>query len=389
MGSTGFSNGPGPDHRSKDLDERHKRESYVPSCEGRDVSSSVTSDQPVRPSHSQVLSEVENSNWERDRSKGLSSSGNWGSDASQRSSDRDHRERLTGKSDTYCRRDGKFSQLEASRDWTNGDKELEGSRLDRYGSSSRDNFSGENLGGSKDSSILGSDWRRRERSSSVSASRTSAFVTTNGGSRDPTFRLRTLDVPGSLSPPQHSPHSTPSSTVQEPSRDDGSHPSPPKRPRLGWGQGLAKYEKKKVVVDTDDSATLTSGGVVSGRALVSSSSPPSTISDVQPAQELHALEESPVSVVSNPTVLITSLRSGSPPQQPLESKFCFLVFSYPALVMDIEGKIYKCGSEACVLRGHIRLSVDSAILMTVWRFGNMSDVVLMIEQGGQMEYYSL
>lgn len=33
--------------------------------------------------------------------------------------------------------------------------------------------------------------------------------------------------------------------------------------------------------------------------------------------------------------------------------------------------------------------MDSAILMTVWRFGNMSDVVLMIEQGGQMEYYSL
>lgn len=42
-------------------------------------------------------------------------------------------------------------------------------------------------------------------------------------------------------------------------------------------------------------------------------------------------------------------------------------------------------------RGHIRLSVAAAILMTVWRFGNMSDVVLMSmsERGGQMEYYSL
>jgi hypothetical protein len=139
---------------------------------------------------------------------------------------------------------------------------------------------------------------------------------------------------------------------------------------LGWGQGLAKYEKKKVVVDTDDSATLTSGGVVSGRALVSSSSPPSTISDVQPAQELHALEESPVSVVSNPTVLITSLRSGSPPQQPLESKFCFLVSSYPALVIDIEGKIYKHGSEACVLKRIYQASCGFAYFndsMEVWK----------------------
>lgn len=42
-------------------------------------------------------------------------------------------------------------------------------------------------------------------------------------------------------------------------------------------------------------------------------------------------------------------------------------------------------------RGHIRLSVAAAILMTVWRFGNMSDVALMSmsERGGQMEYSSL
>ncbi|KAJ7532477.1 hypothetical protein O6H91_13G005100 [Diphasiastrum complanatum] len=40
-----------------------------------------------------------------------------------------------------------------------------------------------------------------------------------------------------LSPPPISPSSC----------DESNHPLPRKRPRLGWGQGLAKYEKKKVV----------------------------------------------------------------------------------------------------------------------------------------------
>jgi hypothetical protein len=117
VANTGFSNGPGLDHRSKDSDERHKRESFTVSGDGRDGGSSAVNDQPVRPYHSQVLSEVENSSWERDRSKGLISSGSW--DSSQRS-ERDHRERLSGKPDSYSRREGKFSQYDAGRDWSQG-----------------------------------------------------------------------------------------------------------------------------------------------------------------------------------------------------------------------------------------------------------------------------
>lgn len=322
--NTGFSNGPGLDHRSKDLDERHKRESFLVSGDSRDGGSSVANDQPVRPYHSQVLSEVENTSWERDRSKGLISSGSW--DSSQRS-ERDHRERLSGKPGSYSsRREGKFSQYDSGRDWSQGDKDLDGSRLDRYGSSSRDGFSGDILGGTKDS-ILGFDWRRKERSSSVSASRSTTYVPSNGGSKESVVRPQGLDVSGSVPSPQHSPHSTPSSTVHEPPRDDGNHPSPPKRPRLGWGQGLAKYEKKKVV-ETDETATPSSGGTASenGRSVITAVVSSTTTEALQ-SQDVQAAEESPVSVVSNPTPLPVLTPSTSTLQQALESTLYFFELS--------------------------------------------------------------
>jgi hypothetical protein len=331
VANTGFSNGPGLDHRSKDSDERHKRESFTVSGDGRDGGSSAVNDQPVRPYHSQVLSEVENSSWERDRSKGLISSGSW--DSSQRS-ERDHRERLSGKPDSYSRREGKFSQYDAGRDWSQGDRDLDGSRLDRYGSSSRDGFSSDTLGGTKDS-ILGFDWRRKERSSSVSASRTSTYAPSNGGTKENVLRPQGLDVSGSISSPQHSPHSTPSSTVHDPSRDDGNQPSPPKRPRLGWGQGLAKYEKKKVV-ETDEISTPSPGFTVSesGRSIVSAALSGTTTETLQ-TQELHAAEESPVSVVSNPSTSPALTPTTSPLQQALESTlFCFPPLFLPPLALQ-------------------------------------------------------
>lgn len=275
----------------------------------------------MRPYQSQVLSEVENSSWERDRSKGLISSGSW--DSSQRS-EREHRERLSGKPDSYSRREGKFSQYDAGRDWSQGDRDLDGSRLDRYGSSSRDGFSSDTLGGTKDS-ILGFDWRRKERSSSVSASRTSSYIPSNGATKETVVRPQGLDVSGSISSPQHSPHSTPSSMVHEPSRDDGNHPSPPKRPRLGWGQGLAKYEKKKVV-ETDEVVTPSPGVTVSesGKSFVSATLSGTTTETLQ-TQEVHAAEESPVSVVSNPTTSPASMPTISPLQQVLESTLSFFL----------------------------------------------------------------
>lgn len=98
-----------------------------------------------------------------------------------------------------------------------------------------------------------------------------------------------------------------SSTVHEPPRDDGNHHTP----------GLAKYEKKKVV-EIDETFTPSSGGTTSdnGRSVVTTVVSSTTTEGLQ-THELHAAEESPVSVVSNPTTLCVSTPTPSPVQQAL------------------------------------------------------------------------
>jgi hypothetical protein len=123
--------------------------------------------------------------------------------------------------------------------------------------------------------------------------------------------------------------------VHDPSRDDGNQPSPPKRPRLGWGQGLAKYEKKKVV-ETDEISTPSPGFTVSesGRSIVSAALSGTTTETLQ-TQELHAAEESPVSVVSNPSTSPALTPTTSPLQQALESTlFCFPPLFLPPLALQ-------------------------------------------------------
>lgn len=306
VASTGFSNGPGIDCRSKDLDERHKREpfmSYLSSGEGRDAGSSAVIDLPGRPYHSQVLAEVENSSWDRDRSKGVISNVPW--ESAQRS-ERDHRERAGGKPDLYSRRAGQSAQFDAGREWALGDKDLEGSRLDRYGSSSRDSFPGDSVAGGKEVTHGSYDWRSRERSAAVGVSRTSPFAVGNGILKDSAFRPHGLDVSGSLSSPQHSPHSTPPSSNHEQSRDDGSHPSPPKRPRLGWGQGLAKYEKKKVGDSDETAPAVGSGNVTSAVSL------PGAAAEAPSNLDVQADVEAPTSLVLKPTSLTNPVLAIAP-----------------------------------------------------------------------------
>jgi hypothetical protein len=79
------------------------------------------------------------------------------------------------------------------------------------------------------------------------------FGAGNGMIRNVGVRAHVLDSrTSSLLSPQHLSHSTSPSARLEPAHDEVDLPSPPKRPRLGWGQGLAKYEKKKVG-DSDES----------------------------------------------------------------------------------------------------------------------------------------
>ncbi|XP_024390849.1 uncharacterized protein [Physcomitrium patens] len=309
VGGSGFGNGVGVDQRAKELEERHKKEPFLLLRDGRDGGSCGGIEHGVRSFPSQAVCEAEKSCWERERSKGAVGNG-W---ESSQKLQRDLRERVGGKAEGYSRREGKLSQHDGGREWSQADKELEGRRVDGYGSSSRDGLTGDGVGGIKEA-VGGCEWRRKERSSSVSASRSGSYVASSGTAKGPVGRPQALDVSGSASSPQVSPHSTASPGVQEASRDDGSQPSPPKRPRLGWGQGLAKYEKKKVV-ETDEVGVSASGGSVSGRERSSVSG---ATTEVVQTQESQAAEESPVSVVSNLSTLPPLTPSASPSQQAAE-----------------------------------------------------------------------
>ncbi|XP_024374727.1 uncharacterized protein [Physcomitrium patens] len=307
--NTGFSSGPGLDYRSKELGERQRKGSFLTSGDGRDGGSSGVNVQHVRLYPSQVLTEVENTSWERERPKGQDGNG-W--ESSQRS-EREHRERLLGKAESFSRREGRFSQFEEGRERSQVDKDSDGSKLDRCGSSSWDRCSGDTMCGSK-VSANGFDWRRKERSTSVSASRNAS----NGCSKESVVRPPVLDVSGSPSSPQLSLRSTPSALV-EVSRDDGNHPSPAKRPRLGWGQGLAKYEKKNEVVETDDIFVSGSVDSASGSKRSSVTAVSGVKTEVVQMLGLQAAEESSVSVISKLSTLPLPKVSSSPLQKALES----------------------------------------------------------------------
>ncbi|XP_024380079.1 uncharacterized protein [Physcomitrium patens] len=133
---------------------------------------------------------------------------------------------------------GPMAQFGSGKGWGVGDKKSELSRFERYGTGNRDGSRAEYEGNSRD---LGFPYGwRRERSQSSAIARHSSFTSGNRSFGEHGGK-------GSLS--VSSGHDSPFVTGLS-SNQDSDHPSPSKRPRLGWGQGLAKYEKK--VGDTED-----------------------------------------------------------------------------------------------------------------------------------------
>ncbi|XP_024387952.1 uncharacterized protein [Physcomitrium patens] len=130
------------------------------------------------------------------------------------------------------------TQFGSGKDWSVGDKRSDLSRFERYGTGNRDGSRAEYEGHGRDSSFT-NGWRRERSHSGVTARHSSfAFGNKNFGEHGSRGSLL-------LSSGHDSHYATTLS-----SNHDSDHPSPSKRPRLGWGQGLAKYEKK--VGDTDD-----------------------------------------------------------------------------------------------------------------------------------------
>ncbi len=301
------------------------RESELSTTDGRDAGSSgnTNTGQSGRPYQSQALADAEILSWDRERSAGAVSGWDW-SLKSEREQQQ-HRERLHSKPDLYSRR---FevpppSQFDSGRGaWSAGDTELEGSRLDRYGSGNRESFSLDVVSGSRESSSHGShDWRSRgERSTSGIVPRGSPFISSNGSLKDSVVRGHGLEVAGGgLSSPQPSPHSA----LPSGCHDHGhgrSHHSPPKRLRLGWGQGLAKYEKKKVG-DVDESSLISSGvgtTTASGALPVAASG---TDNPPPPSSEQTVVKETALSAVAKSPPQTTCEPSLPPPIQPVDSKW--------------------------------------------------------------------
>lgn len=145
--------------------------------------------------------------------------------------DMDYRDKIWGRSELH-RRTG--SGYESSTTSTMH-KDNEGRREhEAYGGS------GDSPGSSSYHIRSYPEWRQSERISTAGLPLRS-HVSTNGYLKESGGRVQGFpDILGSW----HSPLSSPANYAVDGGRDDGILTSPRKRPRLGWGQGLAKYEQK-------------------------------------------------------------------------------------------------------------------------------------------------
>ncbi|XP_057828336.2 uncharacterized protein LOC131039563 isoform X2 [Cryptomeria japonica] len=155
--------------------------------------------------------------------------------------DMDYRDKIWGRSDLH-KRTG-ISYDPATTPSTHKDGEP---RREQEGTGG----SGDSTGGSSYHIRSYQEWRQGDRMASSHGS-------ANGYLKESTTRVQGLsDVLGSW----HSPLSSPVNYIVDGGRDDGSQMSPRKRPRLGWGQGLAKYEKK-ITGGADDSLGTKGRGI--------------------------------------------------------------------------------------------------------------------------------
>lgn len=216
--SAGYSGSPDTQMHNKDLDGH---DFSVPFADGRLVSGS-TPDLAFRPSGGEGLA-----SWDQERSI-FSSPLKW-----------------TGRTWNNGRT-AAVPKLELGGDQGLEDGKLQ-ERLDRYGSASnRELAFPDALSGSKEHFLNHSRGRNRALFSSFSL-RTPQCSFNNSYMKDVGDHLHESELSGTRTSPQHSPFQ--SLAAHDSGCDDAGHASPRKKPRLTWGQGLAKYEKEKVEVE--------------------------------------------------------------------------------------------------------------------------------------------
>ncbi|KAH7405305.1 hypothetical protein KP509_15G065000 [Ceratopteris richardii] len=229
--SPSYFSSPGMERTPKSLDGHHHREALSSPSNARHLPSPRVDSRVYNfQNGSEALG-----TWDRERSRftsppyanGLSSRG-W-----------DHRERNWSRPD--CRRPCPLPKLDVSKEWSQSDRELLEGRIDRYSSlSSREmGFSDVVCTSSRD--CLKNERKGRERSSQMGGMALSPSDPTY--SRDTKYSSHVVDTLGAISPQQHSPFGNP--LAHDSDLDSSGLPSSKKRPRLTWGQGLAKYEKEK------------------------------------------------------------------------------------------------------------------------------------------------
>lgn len=180
--------------------------------------------------------------------------------------DMDYRDKIWGRSE-ILKRTGSSGYEAATA--LNAHKDMVGRReQDGYGGS------GDSTGSSSYLIRSYPEWRQSDRIAS-SALPLRTHASNNGYLKESAAREHGLsDFLGSYSSNWHSPLSSPVNNTVDGGRDDGSQSSPRKRPRLGWGQGLAKYEKKLTGGAEDSLATKGRASSCSDEILLSHSDSP-------------------------------------------------------------------------------------------------------------------
>ncbi|MCO5605867.1 hypothetical protein L7F22_060051 [Adiantum nelumboides] len=227
--SPGYGSSPNIDRPSKSSDGHHYRDGRLSPGSVRPLSSPRIDSRP----HGNHNDSEGLGSWDRERSRFSSPPYGW--DASNRG--RDYRERTWGRPD--YRRPCPLPKLDSSKEWSQSDRELLEGRIDRYSSVSGREIGFADVASASNRDSTRNDWRTREKTVQ------SVFPTYSQGnnlySRDSKNVFLASDAVGAVSPPQRSPLQ--SSFSHDSDLDVG--PASKKRPRLTWGQGLAKYEKEK------------------------------------------------------------------------------------------------------------------------------------------------
>jgi nuclear receptor co-repressor 1 len=232
--SGGYVSSPNADKYIKDIDGLHFRDTHISPV---DVRAALSPQYDPSPRNGSQSSFEALGSRDGERMKSASSRYSW----SLNHRDQDFREKNVSRPDNY-RRVCHLPKLDSSREWSVENKDVLEGRIDRYGSASnREPLYSEVY---KDQSHK--EWRNKDRGLyNGLPSRISSYPS-KSHSRDLGIVSPRSEILGATSLFEDQ-------MVQNPQMHElnaeESVPNSKKRPRLTWGQGLAKYEKEKIEED--------------------------------------------------------------------------------------------------------------------------------------------